>query len=154
VQRLIEWPPRYQLMQQCCGAICSMGALSINVPRMQLPLETLTLMGLSASKDYLLMARLNALYTQHAWITRDLGVSLISGCLTGNWYDFWGPPYVAQHYYQTPMSDVWCLSLAPMMEEYLNPLENCWWSCGSSKDAHGQGSPWRWWLPWRWRLSV
>ena len=35
VQRLTEWSPRYQLMHQPCGAIYSMGALSIHVPCMQ-----------------------------------------------------------------------------------------------------------------------
>jgi len=33
-------------------------------------------MGLSASKDYLFVLRPNALYTPHAWIPRDLGLSL------------------------------------------------------------------------------
>ena len=73
VQRLTEWSPRYQLVHQVSGAICSAGALSIHVPCMQLPLETLTLMGLSASKDYSLVSRLNALYTPPTWIPRDLG---------------------------------------------------------------------------------
>jgi len=45
--------------------------------------------------------------------------SIISRCLTGIWYDIWGPPYVAHHYYQTPMFDVWCLSLTPMSEVFL-----------------------------------
>jgi len=76
-------------------------------------------MGLSTSKGYLLVSRSNALYTPHAWIPRDLGLSLISGCLIGNWYDLWGLPYVSHHCYQTPMSDVWCLSLASMFEVFL-----------------------------------
>ena len=40
---------------------------------MQLSLETLTLMGLSASQDYSLVSRLHALYTPRAWFLRDLG---------------------------------------------------------------------------------
>jgi len=73
MQVLTEWPPRYQLVHQVSGAICSAGALSIHVPCMQLSSETLTLMGLSASKDCLHVSRLNALYTPLAWIPRDLG---------------------------------------------------------------------------------
>ena len=63
VQRLTECPPGYQLVHQIYGAICSTSALSIHVPCMQLPWETLTLMGLSASKDCLLVSCLNVLYT-------------------------------------------------------------------------------------------
>jgi len=74
----------YQLMHQCCGAICYMGALSIHVLCMQLPLETLTLTDLSASEDYLLVSRLNALYTTPAWVPRVLGLPLISDVLIGN----------------------------------------------------------------------
>jgi len=40
-----------------------MGALSIHVPCMQLPLETLTLMVLSASKDYSHVSRLYVIHT-------------------------------------------------------------------------------------------
>jgi len=77
VQRLTEWPPGYQLVHQVSGAICSAGALSIHMSCMQLPSETLTLMGLSASRNYLLVSCLNALYTPLAWILRDLGFPLI-----------------------------------------------------------------------------
>ena len=45
VQRLTEWLPRSQLVHQISRAICSVGALSIHVPCMQLPLETLALIG-------------------------------------------------------------------------------------------------------------
>jgi len=51
VQRLTKWSPGYQLVHQVSRAICFAGALSIHVPCMQLPLETLTLMGLSTSKE-------------------------------------------------------------------------------------------------------
>jgi len=40
---------------------------------MQLPFETLTVMGLSASGSYSLVSRLNVLYTPLAWIPHDLG---------------------------------------------------------------------------------
>ena len=73
LQRLKEWPLGYQLVHQVFGAIYPAGALSIHVPCMQLPSETLTLMGLSASTNYLVVLRLNALYTPPAWIPRDLG---------------------------------------------------------------------------------
>ena len=73
VQRLIEWPPGYQLVHQVSRAIYYADALSIHMPCMRFPSETLTLMGLSASRSYLLVSRLNALYTPFAWIPRDLG---------------------------------------------------------------------------------
>ena len=77
VQRLIEWLQGYQLVYQVSRAICSASALSIHVPCMRLHSETLILMGLSASKDCLLVSRLNALYTPLAWIPRELGFSHI-----------------------------------------------------------------------------
>jgi len=63
---LTVWPPGYQLMHQRCGAICSIGALIIHVSCMQLSLETLVLMGLDASRKYLLVVDLNVLYTPYA----------------------------------------------------------------------------------------
>ena len=53
-------------MQQRCRAICSIGALIIHVPCMEHSLETLTLMGLEASMEYLLVLDLDVLYTPHA----------------------------------------------------------------------------------------
>ena len=73
VQRIIEWSSGYQLVHLVSGAICFVGALSIHVPCMQLSLETLTLMGLSAFQDYSLVSRLYTLYTPHARILRVLG---------------------------------------------------------------------------------
>jgi len=57
-----------------------MGALRIHVSCVRLSLETLTLMGLSASQDYSLVSRLHVLYKPRAWILRDLGFPHIS-CL-------------------------------------------------------------------------
>ena len=67
-------------MHLISSAICFVGALSIHVPCMQLSLETLTLMGLSASQDYSLVPHLHGLYTPRAWILRELGFPHIS-CL-------------------------------------------------------------------------
>ena len=67
---MAAWVP---LVHLTSSAICFVGALSIHVPCMQLSLETLTLMGLIASQDYLLVSRLHALYTPRAWILRDPG---------------------------------------------------------------------------------
>jgi len=53
-------------MHQRCGTICSIGVLIILVSCMQLSLETLVLMGLGASKEYLFVLDLNVLYTPHA----------------------------------------------------------------------------------------
>jgi len=84
MQRLTEWSPGYRLVHQISGAICYVGGLSIHVPCMQPPLETLTLTSLSASKVYLLVPRLNALYTPLTWIPRVLGLPPISDVLTDN----------------------------------------------------------------------
>jgi len=78
VQLLTEWSPGYQFVHQVFGAICSAGALSVHVSCMQLLLETLTLTGLSVPKNYLLVLRLNALYTPPAWIPRVSGPSPIT----------------------------------------------------------------------------
>jgi len=53
-------------MHQRCRAIYSTSALIIHVSCMQLSLEILTLMGLGASRVYLLVLDLNVLYTPHA----------------------------------------------------------------------------------------
>jgi len=50
-----------------------------------------TLIDRISSSGSLLVLRLNALSTPHAWTPRDLGFSL-----TGNWCVVWGPPLVAQ----------------------------------------------------------
>jgi len=78
VQRLTEWPPGYQLVHQVFEVICYAGALSVHVSCMQLLLKTLTLTGLSVPKNYLLVLRLNALYTSLAWIPRVLRPSPIT----------------------------------------------------------------------------
>jgi len=74
MQQLTKWSLGYQLVYQISGAIYSAGVLSIHVSCMQLPLETLTLTSFSVSNDYLLVSRLNALYTPHAWIPHVLGL--------------------------------------------------------------------------------
>jgi len=53
-------------MYQHCVLICYVGALIFHVPSMQLSLEALTLVGLGASKEYLLVLDLHVLYISHA----------------------------------------------------------------------------------------
>ena len=59
------------------GLACGLVLGPLPSPCMQFPLETLTLVGLWASKGYSHVSRLYALYTPRAWIPRDLGISLI-----------------------------------------------------------------------------
>jgi len=49
-----------------------------------------TLSGFIASSGYLLVLRLNASSTPHAWAPRGLGFSL-----TDNWCVVWDPPLMA-----------------------------------------------------------
>jgi len=119
VQRLTVWLPRYQLMHQCCGAICSMGALSIHVPCMRSSLGNPNPNGPQRFQGTLACAVPECTIHTPCLILLWLRSFLISGCLSGIWYDFWGPPYVAHHYYQTSMFDVWGLSLVPMSEVFL-----------------------------------
>jgi len=51
----------------------------------------IALMGLSSSSGSLLVLRLNALFTSHAWIPHDLGFSLLI-----NWCEVQDPPLMAQ----------------------------------------------------------
>jgi len=60
------------------------GTLSIHVPCMQLPLKTLTLTGLSAFQDSLLVPRPDVLSTRHTWVLRDLGLPFTSKRFTDN----------------------------------------------------------------------
>jgi len=81
-------------MYEHCVLICSMGALILHVP-------SLVLVGLDASKEYLLVLDRNMLYTPHAWTLSwfrsfsYLGVSS---------YYFLGPAYKA--YYRDQTTDV------------------------------------------------
>jgi len=79
-----------------------------------LSMEALTLIGLSASKEHLLVLYLNVPRTPHAWSSRDLSLSGTWVLTRVNSYCLWGPAYVAHYCYQS--TDVRCLSLRPMTE--------------------------------------
>jgi len=63
---LREWSSGYQLIYQHCGAIRSVGALSIHVSCMQSTHGNPNPTGLNISKGYLLVLDLNVLYKLHA----------------------------------------------------------------------------------------
>ena len=82
VQRLTKWPPGYTHAPNLWGHMFC-GCPKYSRVMHATSFKTLTLTGLSASKDYLLVLCLNALYTPPAWIPRVLGFSLISDVVTG-----------------------------------------------------------------------
>jgi len=53
-------------MYQHSGLICSIGALILHVPCMQLSWKTLVLLGFGAVREYVLVLDPNVLYTPHA----------------------------------------------------------------------------------------
>ena len=106
VHRLTVWPPRYRLMHQRCGAICSVVALSSHVPCMQLSLETLALVGLGFPLGILACVAPKCTIHTTCMDPSSLGSFWYLGV---NSYYLWGPTYVACDYCQT--TDVRCLSL-------------------------------------------
>jgi len=76
--------------------------VAIHVP-CNLSLETLTLMGLSTSKEHWFVSYPNVPYTPYAWSSRGLGLFWYMGV---NSCCLWDPAYVAHYCYQS--TDVRC----------------------------------------------
>ena len=107
VQRLTVWLPRYQLMHQCCGAICSMGALSIHVPCMQFFLGNPNPNGPQRLQGTLAcvvpLCTIHTSCTILSWLRSFLSIWVLTHV---NLYCLGDPAYVAHHSFQTSMSDV------------------------------------------------